>query len=482
MKKTKSIHFVGIKGVGMTPLAIIAKEAGIRVSGCDVAEEFITDEPLAKSRIRPLVGFSKDHLKGVDLIVATGAHGGFDNPEVKAGRAMGIRVLSQGEAVGVFMDGEVLGKRMVGISVAGTHGKTTTTAMLATIFKEGGLDPSFIVGTGLVPSLSAPGHFGKGKYFIAEADEYVTEPAHDRRPKFLWQQPGIAVFTNIELDHPDVYEASEDIEAAFLLFVRNVVEGGVVVGCGDDTGVKNVLRGLLGSVVTYGKSSACDYRLEKVRVTFHQTFFWVSAHSASLGEFVLKVPGEHNAMNALGAAVAAIEAGISLENVKKGLLAFSGTKRRFEFVGQLLSGALLYDDYAHHPTEIDKTLKTFRQVYPKSKIVCIFQPHTYSRTKKLFEQFLRSFSNADIVVLTDIYPSLREVADPTVSSKVLASAMKQFHKDVIYVPKLNNVVEYIDQNSFGPGVVVVTMGAGDIYKISEKLSPREAGKAQNLYE
>ncbi|MBU4016929.1 UDP-N-acetylmuramate--L-alanine ligase, partial [Patescibacteria group bacterium] len=191
--KKKNIHFVGIKGVGMTPLAIIAKEAGFTVTGSDIDEEFITDEALKKAGIIPFVGFDPIHITKPDLVITTGAHGGLDNIEVKKAKELGIEVLTHGQAVGVFMEGKIFNKSFRGISVAGTHGKTTTSGMLAAILHENRMDPSFVIGTGCVGSLGAPGHFGKGKYFIAEADEYATEPKYDKTPKFLWQHPQIAI-------------------------------------------------------------------------------------------------------------------------------------------------------------------------------------------------------------------------------------------------------------------------------------------------
>src|SRR3989344_1470900 len=199
------IHFVGIKGVGMTALAIIAKEAGVYVSGSDVGEQFITDITLEQAGIRPIVGFNEINVNEADLVVTTGAHGGYDNPEVRSAKEKGIRVVSMAEAVGMVMDGRLFEKKFKGISVAGTHGKTTTSAIIATILKKSDLDPAYFIGTSFIPSLGSSGHLGKGEYFVVEADEYATEPVHDRRPKFFWQKPFIAVFTNIELDHPDIY-------------------------------------------------------------------------------------------------------------------------------------------------------------------------------------------------------------------------------------------------------------------------------------
>lgn len=467
--RSKRLHFVGVKGVGQTPLAIIAKEAGFKVTGSDIEEEFITDDALSRHKIVPLIGFSKDHIKDADLVITTGAHGGFDNVEVIEAKRKGIRVITKGEAVGIFMRGEIFGKKYDGISVAGSHGKTTLTAMIAEILRKANLDPSFLIGTGDVPSLGDPGHLGRGKYFVAEADEYATEPKYDKTPQFLWQNPTVAIFTNIELDHPDIFKSIDDVRSAFLKFTKNLPSDGILVCCGDDQQIRILLKDYRGKRITYGFSAINDYILEKARISGTQTFFWAKNKAMSLGEFALRIPGEHNALNALGATVVALELGLSIDTIKRALLEFSGTKRRFEYVGRLKNGILAYDDYAHHPTEIQKTLRTFKQSFPKYKIVCIFQPHTYSRTKKLFEQFSRSFNDADTVILVNIFPSLREEKDPMVSSQLLAKNISRFHKNALFLPSISDVIEYVDQNKFDDKTVIVTMGAGDIYKIWKSL-------------
>jgi UDP-N-acetylmuramate--alanine ligase len=466
------IHFVGIKGVGMTPLALIAKEAGFAVTGSDVEGEFITDAILKKAKIVPFVGFAPEHIKTPDLVITTGAHGGYDNIEVKTAKEQNIKVLSQGEAVGVFMEGTLFGKKLTGISVSGVHGKTTTSAMMATILAENKFDPSFVIGTGDVSSLGTPGHFGKGKYFVAEADEYATEPQHDKRAKFLWQHPKIAIITNIEHDHPDIYPSLAAVSSAFLQFASQLPSNGILIACGDDPEIKKLLHDKMldkKRAITYGFSPENDYVLQRVHISGEQMFFWVEAHGTSLGEFVLRVVGEHNALNALAAIIASHEIGISLEKIRKGLLAFQGSKRRLEFMGDLATGAKVYDDYAHHPTEIKKTLAALRKQYPKKKIICIFQPHTYSRTKVLFNDFLQAFESVDTVLLTDIYASLREQHDPSVSSALLGQALQDHHREVYHLPQLIDVVQYIDKKRLRSDTVVVTMGAGDVYKIHSKL-------------
>jgi len=467
--KIKNIHFTGIKGVGMTPLAIIAKEAGFNVTGSDVDKEFITDESLQKAGITPYVGFSEENVKNSDLVIITGAHGGFSNVEAKAAKNRGVPVWTQGEAVGKFMEGKLLAKNFYGVSVAGTHGKTTTTGMIATILREVGLDPTFVVGTSSLPSLPNAGHFGKGLYFIAEADEYATEPIEDKTPKFLWQHPKIAVFTNIDFDHPDIYASVDEIREVFLKFAGNIPKDGILIACGDDHQIKILINNYKGNVITYGFSEINDYRIKKINFSNSQSFFWVESGGADLGEFTLNVLGEHNVFNALAAIIVSLELGISIDKIKKEIAKFKGSKRRAEYIGVLDSGALLFDDYAHHPAEIKKTLKAFREGFPKSRIVCFFQPHTYSRTKKLFDQFLYAFSDADEVIISSIFSSEREIIDSSISSQSLVQSMAKLHPNVRFLPGLEDVVEYIGQKKYGGNSVIITMGAGDIYKVNNKL-------------
>jgi len=470
MKKLR-IHFVGIKGVGMTPLAIIAKEAGFTVSGSDIEDEFITDPVLKRAGIVPYIGFSKEHVLSPDLVIITGAHNGFDNVETKEAQKRHIKVITQGEAVGLFMNGEIFGKKFIGISIAGTHGKTTTTAMVATILKENKLDPSYIIGTGDVGLFGAPGHLGKGKYFVAEADEYATEPKYNKKAKFLWQFPKIQVITNIEFDHPDIYSSIDDIRKCYLEFSNQLPKNGILIACGDDREVKKLLKDYQGNVISYGFNSDNNYVLENVHISGMHMFFSISSNGMLLSDFMLKVVGEHNALNALASIIVSLECGLSIDKIKNGLLTFNGSKRRLEFIGELLTGAKVYDDYAHHPTEIRKTLTTLRKQYPNKKIVSVFQPHTYSRTKTLFNEFSRAFDNIEdlSVIVSDIYASLREQADQEITAKKLVDAIMLSKQDVQYLSSLDNVIQYINQKRLRSDTILVTMGAGDIYKIHSQL-------------
>jgi UDP-N-acetylmuramate--alanine ligase len=359
-----------------------------------------------------------------------------------------IKVITQGEAVGVFMNGGIFGRKFTGISVTGTHGKTTTTAMVATILKVNGKDPSFLIGTADAQSLGAPGHYGKGEYFVAEADEYMTEPAYDKTIKHMWQHPKIAVITNIEFDHPDAYASLDEAREKFLAFANQLPKDGVLITCGDDPQVKKLLSEFKGRKITYGINSGNDFLVEDV-----------------LNDVKFPVFGDHNRLDAAAAFIVGLEIGLSKDQIKKGLMEFKGSKRRAEFIGTLSSGALVFDDYAHHPTEIQRTLKAFRERFPNSKIVCVFQPHTYSRTKSLFEQFSSSFKDVDVVILTNIYASLREKPDPTVSMQELTS---RIGNKATFMPKLSDVLEYINAQKYKNDTVLITMGAGDVYKIDSK--------------
>ncbi len=473
MKHVKAIHFVGIKGVGMAPLAVIAKEAGFVVTGSDISSGFITDGMLSASDITPFIGFKKEHIVGADMVITTGAHGGYDNPEVLAAKEKNIPVLTQGQAVGEFMKGDIFGRSLKGISVAGTHGKTTTTAMIATVLRSAHLDPSWVIGTSDIPSLGVSGHYGQGDYFVAEADEYANEPHYDKTPKMLLQKPSIAVVTNIEHDHPDMYPTLEDVYIAFEQFLYSLPEESTAVVCGDENSIRKIFKNSSSQVITYGFSSENDYWISNIDIVGGLQEVAFSSKTGKNGTFRLSVSGEHNGLNGLAAYIVGKTIGLSDEVIAKGLESFQGTKRRLEYIGELPTGALLYDDYAHHPTEIEKTLKAFRQKFPNKKIVCLFQPHTYSRTKLLFEEFIDSLKLADHLILAEIYPSAREEKDLTLSSKHLVEALQKQGKEALFAQSLENMIQYVRQKHYGNDTVIVTMGAGDIYTIANTILEHE---------
>ena len=458
MKKKKWIHFTGIKGVGMSALAVLEKQRGCRVTGSDVEEIFPTDEELAEAGITVLPGFKKDRITKKpypDVVVYTGAHGGRDNEEVAAAEAAGIRVMPHAEALGEAM------AEYVQVSVAGSHGKTTTSAMIAAVLSHAGKDPSYAIGCGAIVGLGAAGYAGKGPHFVAEADEYITDPGHDTTPRFLWQRPDVLVVTNVDYDHPDVYASEEEVVAAFKKLIERQKGMRTLVANADDP----ASRPLLGSgnaLLTFGFSPNAMVRITHVGVGEGRTFFTLSMQGVDAGEFVLKVPGRHNVANAAAAAAACFALGVSWEEIRAGLLSFEGTRRRFEKIAET-AGVAVYDDYAHHPKEIEATLAAVRLWYPRKRIVTIFQPHTYSRTKALFSEFGKAFGHSDRVICCDIYASAREHEMEGVSGEALAGEIAKHHKDVTFTKTYTDLEAEVLKNVH-EGDILIGMGAGSMYR------------------
>lgn len=461
INKFKRIHFVGIKGVAMTALAVWAKEAGYTVTGSDVEEVFPTDEVIAKAKITTQSDFSASNLGAhikPDLVIYTGAHGGKENAEVVEAEALGIPTLPHGKALGLIM----ADKKQV--SVAGSHGKTTTTAMIATVLSHAGYDPSWAVGCGEIRGLGLPGHFGKGDIFVAEADEYITDPSHDKTPRFLWQHPDILVVTNIDFDHPDAYASLTDVQDAFVALKGQQKGEKLTIINADDKESSLLIHG---NTLTYGTSSGSQFQVTGVRFGEERTFFTLVQNGMTIREFALKVPGKHNALNGAAAAIACKQLGLSWEQITRGLLAFGGTKRRFELVGEV-GGMKVIDDYAHHPKEIMATLAAARRWYPKQRIFAVFQPHTYSRTKALLSEFAGAFRDAYEVILTDIYASARETGTLGISGKTLVAETMKRHRNVSYAPGFGAVQKLLLAHA-KPNDVIIFMGAGSIYSWGRRL-------------
>ncbi len=452
-----SIHFVGMKGVAMTALAIYAKERGIHVTGCDLKEKFPTDDVLQAAGINCLLGFSSKHIiqtPAPDLVIYTGAHEGQRNREVQEAISRGIPVLPHGKALGEFMKGSRQ------ISIAGSHGKTTTTAMIATILSHAKLDPSYTVGCGEVFGLGASGHYGTGDFFISEADEYATDPTHDATPRFLWQSPEILVVTNIDFDHPDIYPSLRSVTAAFVKFCQTVPRNGMIIMCSDDGNSQRL--GKFGSLITrVGRSEDSDYQVRDIRDNGSSLRFELVHRHKLIHEFEISLLGFHNAVSAAMAAVVAHRIGVSWPEIHKSLCTFRGTKRRWELL-ERLNGVTFYDDYAHHPREIAATLSGVRARYRDNRIITIFQPHTYSRTKALLTDFAKAFHDSDMVLITEIYASAREHDVHGISGKLLAKNISHYHADTIFC-KDKNAVAMILRKHIKPGDTVIFMGAGDIY-------------------
>jgi UDP-N-acetylmuramate--alanine ligase len=451
LKTARKIYFIGIKGVGMTAIAQVLKLRGAEVTGSDTHEKFFTDEVLAKSGIKFYEGFDTSNLAAEkpDLVIYSTAYTE-ENPELAAARKMGVAVLSYPEALGQIL------KEGFGIAVSGTHGKTTTTAMLGFVLQELGSDPTVVVGSA-VPQLGGNARAGGGKYVVIEADEYQN--------KFLYFDPRAVILTSAEYDHPDFFKTPEEYNDAFKKFVAKIPADGFLVACADDKNVLEIAQAVKCKIISYGLTSG-DWQAKNILARDGGMEFEVLEKGESCGVFKIKLVGEHNVANALAVIAAARELGFDLEKIRAALEKFLGAVRRFEIKGEV-GGVLVIDDYGHHPTEIRVTLEAARQKYPDRRIWCVFHPHTFTRTKALLKDFSKSFGVVDKTIVIDIYGSAREVTGG-VSSRDLVELIKKEGSDALYIPTISEAAEFLAKEA-KRGDVVITMGAGDVWRVGELL-------------
>ena len=448
--RLRRLHFVGAGGVGMSGLAeILLLATPLEISGCDQARSEITDR-LERLGAQIRIGHDPTHVEDADLLVISSAVGE-SNPEVAAARAKGIPVIRRAEMLGEIM------RLKQGIAVAGTHGKTTTTSLTGMVLTEAGFDPTIVVG-GQIHILGTNARLGKGEYLVAEADEY------DR--SFLALTPVVAVITNVEADHLDTYADLSDILDAFAIFANRVPFFGSIVLCVDDAGARSLLPRIQKRVVTYGTGDGAQLTAARIRLDQGATTFEVrDADHGALGEVRLRLPGRHNVLNALAAIAAGRELSIPFPTIARALKDFTGVIRRFETKGER-GGVLVLDDYAHHPTEITATLAAARQVHPGRRLVALFQPHLYSRTRDFAADFGRSLAGSDIAIVTDIYPS-REKPLPGVTGDLVAQAARSAgHTNVVYISDKTRVVGELER-VLKSGDLLLTMGAGDVVRLGE---------------
>jgi UDP-N-acetylmuramate--alanine ligase len=439
------IHFVGIGGIGMSGIAEILINQGFRVSGSDLTATDITRH-LVSLGATVHEGHDPAHLTDVDVLVYSSAVTP-DNPELLAAQARMIPCIRRAEMLAEVM------RLHHGIAVAGTHGKTTTTSMLGLVLINGGKDPTVIVGGKLHAFGGTNARLGGGEFMVVEADEF------DR--SFLQLNPSIAVLTTLEEEHLDIYASLDDLKQAFVEFANKVPFYGFVALCLDEPALQEILPAMKRKVVTYGLSSQADFQAVDLEQRENTSAFTVMARGVELGRIVLGVPGEYNVLNALAAVTVSLELGLPFESIKEALDSFTGAFRRFE-VKAVVDGVMVVDDYAHHPTEVRATLRGIRAGWRKRRVVCVFQPHTYTRTRDFVKDFGRAFMHADVLVLTDVYPA-RERPIQGITGEVIAEAARTFgHKNVHYVPDKTDIPGAL-LDIVRTGDIVITMGAGDIY-------------------
>ncbi len=446
-RKVKRIHFVGIGGIGMSGIAEVLLNLGYGISGSDAQ---VSDTTLRLQRLGAEVaqGHAAENIGNADVVVTSTAVKK-DNPEVVEAHRRNIPVIPRAEMLAELL------KMKFSVAVSGSHGKTTTTSMVSTILAQGGLDPTMVIG-GKLASIGSNARLGDGDIIVAEADESDGS--------FLKLSPTIAVITNIDREHLDYYPGIVEIKDAFLKFANIVPFYGCIVMCNDNEHVREIAGSIKRRVITYGIDHPADYSAGDIRFLENKTIYQLSYQGQNLGDVELAVPGLFNVYNSMAAAAVGRELGLDMVTIRKGLLAFTGVQRRLELKG--CEGSItVVDDYGHHPTEILATLAAARQMW-RGRLLVVFQPHRFTRTKALFDEFIRSFSDADVLVLNDIYPA-SEAPIPGINSAALWAAIKEGgHPHVEYIAQAQNTIDFLLANA-KPGDTVITLGAGSVYKIGE---------------
>ncbi len=448
--KSKNIFFLGIKGVAMANLAVILKKMGKQVYGVDLKEEFITDKLLKENQINYQFNFS-DLPGNIDLFVYSAAHQGINNPLSKKAQKKGIKIISQTQLIG-----ELMKKFDVKIAVSGCHGKTTTSSLLAYSLIKLNQKSSYLVGTPYFNDYPG-GDFQEKKYFIVEADEYGVNPPIDITPKFFYLQPDWIIATNIDFDHPDVYQNIEETKKAFLKFFENKK---LILNI-DDENLSDVYKKLNNqkNIFTYGFSDQADFQIINWQINKNGSSLAIK----NLGEFRINLFGKHNVSNATAVILQLVKLGFNIDEIKKSLLGFFGAKRRMELIYQ--EDFYLVDDYAHHPREIEATLRAVKQRFENRRVIVIFQPHTFSRTLSLLSDFRKSLELADIGLILPIFASARENKD---QFKISAKDIVGKSKKLIYcqdkIDLINQLKQIIKKND-----VIITMGAGDVYQLKDEI-------------
>lgn len=449
-QKNYHIYFVGIGGIGMSAIAELLLSLGYRVSGSDLKLSAITQH-LASHGATIFNGHRADQVRDVDVLVTSTAISR-DNPEVVEAAERAIRTIPRAEMLAELM------RIKYAIAVSGAHGKTSTTAMVATILNQAGLDPTVVVG-GLLKSIGTNAHHGKGDYIVAEADESDGS--------FLKYAPAIAAVTNIDLEHLDFYKDIEDIKDNFVKFINSVPFYGLAVLCLDNEHIQAILPRITARYTTFGLSAQADLAARGIRFEGRRGYFTVVHKKEVLGDITLNLSGKHNISNALAAIAVALELKVDFSVIKEALEQIEGVKRRLEIKGER-SGITVVDDYGHHPTEVKTTLAAVREGWPDKRIVVVFQPHRYSRTQALFDEFTRAFYQSDLLFVLPIYAASEQPIDGIDSLKLCNGIAEHGHKNVKCVKDFETCLSILS-DTLASGDLVLTLGAGDVYNLGETL-------------
>jgi UDP-N-acetylmuramate--alanine ligase len=450
-KRYQHIHFVGIGGIGMSGIAELLLNLGYRVSGSDVRETDITRR-LQELGATVLIGHHRDHVRGAHVVVLSSAISE-GNPEVAAARSMGkVPVIRRAEMLAELM------RLRYSVLVAGAHGKTTTTSMVSTVLARGNLDPTVVIG-GRLNAWGTNAKLGRGDFVVAEADESDGT--------FLLLPPTIAVVTNIDLEHLDYYRDLEHIQQTFLEFIGKIPFYGLAVLCLEDENIQTILPRIGKRFVTYGFSSQADFQARDVKMNGLATTYRAFYRGEELGGIEIRIPGRHNVLNSLAAVAVAHELELKWPDVRAGLRDMTGVQRRFQIKGDA-RGVLVLDDYGHHPTEIRAVLETLACCYPDRRRIVAFQPHRYTRTQALMDQFSRCFYHSDVLLLTEIYAASEKPIPGITGSKLMQQIAAHGHHDLHFCPGQEEMIEKLTA-MVEPNDVVITLGAGNVWQVGESL-------------
>ncbi len=457
-KKIRKIHIIGIKGSGVVAIVEMLASMGVEITGSDKNERFFTDDILKRLGIKYFENFSAENIpKDTDLVIYSTAYNSENNIEFQEAQKRSLSMLSYPEILAELFN------EKYGIAICGTHGKTTTSAMLAEVLRGAGANPGAIIG-GKVKNWNSNALLGRGEFFVIEADEYQN--------KLEMYSPKAAILTSLDWDHPDTFENFSLYKKAFANFVAKIPKAGFLVVWGDSVDTLAVSQSATCEVITYGFNEECDVKIVGCALQMADDIpiqeFDILFKNENIGRFQIRLVGRHNILNAAAVVAVCLKLNLNREKIKETLENFQGTARRFDFIGKSQSGALLFDDYGHHPEEIKATLKATREIYPEKNLITIFHPHSYSRTEALLQEFAQSFDEADKVIILDIYGSARE-SGGKVSSKDLVNLINKYNRDKAeYIPTIQEAYEFL-KDKIGEKDLILSIGAGNSWEILEKL-------------